>query len=74
MFPFWFSLSAPTWWLPWGARRIPVKLWTCFRRAPMNVWGIGILFVGNHHLMYVGDAGLTIVWHRVFSARKTLVR
>lgn len=64
----WFSLSAPTWWLPWMGRRVPVKLWSCFRRGAA-VWGIGLLFIARHHLFYVGDAGVTIGFRRIIATR-----
>jgi hypothetical protein len=51
----WFNLSAP--WFHRGG--LWVRLWNVFRRCSTDghYWGIGILQVGQRHLLYIGHSG-----------------
>jgi hypothetical protein len=64
----WFSFSLPLFWI----RRIPVRLFTCFNRQSheLSTWGVGVLYINGHHLVYVGDVGVTIFFVRVLNWSK----
>lgn len=50
--PRWFNISAPL----WRIKGQPVRLWNLFRRYSTegHWWGVGLLQVGNRHLLFVG--------------------
>jgi len=59
--PSWFNLSAP----PFRVAGRRIRLWIIFNRVPRastHWWGIGLLQIGNRHLLYVGDQGVRVLF------------
>ena len=53
----WFNWSSP-----WIGN---VRLWNLFNRqckGEEHYWGIGIMQIGNRHLLYIGDRGFLVLF------------
>ncbi|MGH2352516.1 MAG: hypothetical protein ACRDI2_23790 [Chloroflexota bacterium] len=52
----WCNLSAP--WLRVG--RLRIRLWNLFNRRSTegHWWGVGLLQIGQRHLLFVGHCGV----------------
>ena len=57
----WFNIGSPV----FTIKGRYVRLWNCFNRRTSDGdhwWGVGLLQVGNRHLVFVGYCGVNIAF------------
>jgi hypothetical protein len=58
----WFNFSSPYFSKTIYGKYLFIRLWNFFNRVSKDghFWGIGLLQIGNRHLIYVGHSGISL--------------